>query len=415
MNPRSKTATPKPPIRSEGGPVRVMHVLYRLQAGGTEYGVIKLVNGLDRSLVRSSICSSTPATEVKDLLRPDVVLHECARRSGNDPKFVWDLVRLFRRERPDIVHTHAWGTLCEGLIAARLARVPVVVHGEHGTLQAKPDQLRVQRRVWDRVDRVLSVSSRLADTLSSATGFPRDRIHVIRNGVDLTRFTSVDRGSARRSLGLSDSTVVIGTAGRLVPVKDHATLLEAVRLLTAHDADVCVLVAGDGPLRAALEARSAALGIADRVRFLGHQPDIERVFAGMDVFVLSSSSEGLSNTILEAMASGLPVVATRVGGADELVEDGRTGTLVAAGSPSALADALRAFVADPGRRAAAGAAGRERALTHFGIDRMIHDYADLYRGIARRRGDSRKALRDERPDAAVPMRSEPDRQSVENG
>ena len=355
-----------------------MHLLYGLQEGGTEYGVIKLVNGLDPRQVASSICSTTPATAIKLLLRSGVRLHECARRTGNDPKLVWDLFRLFRRERPDIVHTHAWGTLIEGWLAARLARVPVVIHGEHGTLQSKPYQLRVQRHVWGRVDKVLSVSSRLADKLAAATGFPRSRLHVIRNGVDLARFTSVDRAAARQSLGIPESALVIGTAGRLVAVKDQASLLDALSLLASQGTRFEALLAGEGPLQGELEAKARALGLANCVRFLGHQPEIERVFAAMDIFVLSSKSEGLSNTILEAMASGLPVVATNVGGADELVEDSRTGLLVKPESAADLAAGIAAFSADCARRRAAGDAGRRRALTEFGIQNMVNAYRDVY-------------------------------------
>ena len=381
MTARSKLAAPKPPqMRSDGGPVRVMHVLYRLQAGGTEYGVIKLVNGLDRALVTSSICSSTPATEVRSLLRADVALHECSRRPGNDPKFVWNLVRLFRRERPDIVHTHAWGTLCEGLLAARLAGVPQVVHGEHGTLQLKPYQARIQRFAWGRVDRLLSVSSRLAEAMAKATGHPLDRVEVIRNGVDLSRFTAVDRGEARRHLNLPSGTIAIGTAGRLVPVKDQARLLEAFAQLAHRGLQFAGIIAGDGPLRADLDARAHALGIQDRVRFLGHRPDVERIYAALDLFVLSSVSEGLSNTILEAMASGLPVVATRVGGADELIDEGTTGLTVPASNAAALGGAIERLVRAPELLTRMGRAGRDRALIHFGLDRMLSDYTNVYCG-----------------------------------
>src|SRR5690606_38208675 len=119
---------------------------------------------------------------------PDVPVFELQRRPGNDLRFVRDLYRLFRRERPHVVHTHAWGTLLEGLVAARLARVPFIVHGEHGTLQLRGYQRRLQRAAWSRVDRVLSVSSRLAERMAAETGFPADRIMTLRNGVDLSRF-----------------------------------------------------------------------------------------------------------------------------------------------------------------------------------------------------------------------------------
>jgi glycosyltransferase involved in cell wall biosynthesis len=276
-------------------------------------------------------------------------------------------------------------------VAARLARVPVVVHGEHGTLQLKPYQARVQRLAWGRADRLLSVSSRLAERMSVTTGFSRDRISVIRNGVDLSRFGAVARGEARRALGIPGDTFAVGTAGRLVPVKDQAMLVAALGAMAASGIGFVALIAGEGPLKRDLEQQAAAAGIADRVRFLGHRPDIEQVFAALDVFVLSSSSEGLSNTILEAMASGVPVVATRVGGADELVEEGRTGLLVPPGSPEALAEALRDVGANASRRAAFGRAARERAESVFGLARMIGDYRDLYLDLAPRARPTRDA------------------------
>jgi sugar transferase (PEP-CTERM/EpsH1 system associated) len=366
-------------------PIRVMHVLYRLQEGGTEYGVIKLVNGLDPALVSSSICSTTPATAVKSLLRPGVSLYECTRRDGNDPLLVWQLFRLFRRVRPDVVHTHAWGTLCEGLIAARLAQVPVVIHGEHGTLQLKPRQARAQRWAWRRAGHLLSVSSRLADRMAERVGIPRDQVTVIRNGVDLSRFVPVDRHEARRAIGLPPDTLVFGAVGRLVPVKNHALLLDAAAELASGGVACSIVIAGDGPLRGSLEDRVNALGLSDRVRLLGHRSDVEQVFAALDVFVLPSRSEGMSNTILEAMASGLPVVATNVGGADELVINGETGLLVPEGSAPALATALRTLATDATRRRAMGRAGRLRIERQFSLTTMIREYEGFYLGAIRGR------------------------------
>lgn len=361
-----------------GRPLRVMHIVDRLQPGGMELGVVKLVNGLDPGAVASSICSTRP-TAIRHVVASDIPVHELRRREGNDPKFVWQLLQLFRRERPDIVHTHAWGTLLEGLSAARVARVPVVIHGEHGTLQLKPLQVRAQRFAWGRVDRVLSVSSRLAERMAAATGFPLGRIQVIRNGVDLSRFQEVDRGQARAALGLEPGTLAVGTAGRLVPVKDQARLLEATAALAAQGVAATTFFAGDGPLRQELEARATALGLGGRVRFLGHRADLEQVYAALDIFVLCSVSEGLSNTILEAMASGRAVVATRVGGADELVIDGSTGILVRPSDPEALAAAIGELAGNQGRRHRFEHAARERAESAFGLRRMLTDYSGMYR------------------------------------
>ena len=362
-----------------------MHVVYSLQPGGMEHGVVKLVNGLDRHCISSAICSTTPGGTLKEKVAPDIPVFELQRRTGNDPRLVLDLYRLFARERPHIVHTHAWGTLVEGLVAARLARIPLVIHGEHGTLQVKRRQRWVQRLGWSAVDEVLSVSSRLAERIERETGFSQQKIRTIRNGVDLSRFGLVSRMAARTSLGLEADALIAITMGRLVPVKDHETLLRAMARVRAAGTPVNLLIAGDGPLKDQLTECATALGVRDRVTFLGYRPDAETVLAAADLFVLSSESEGLSNTILEAMASGLPVVATQVGGADELVVDGVTGRLVPAKSPGELADAMQSILVQPELRRAMAAAGRARAESEFSLEVMLERYRTMYCEVAARK------------------------------
>jgi sugar transferase (PEP-CTERM/EpsH1 system associated) len=360
-----------------------MHLLHTFGVGGMEVGITKLVNSLDPGRVSSSICSCCPGDSLKQRLRPDIPLFEFNRRPGNDPVLVAQLYRLLRRERPHVLHTHRWATLCEGLIAARLSGVPLIVHGEHGTLETRAHNARVQRWVWGRVDQVLSVSSRLAERMGHDIGFPVERIKVIRNGVDLDRFKPRDRARARAALGLPPDRLVIGTVGRLVPVKDQANLLDALSLVRRHGIAFSAVIAGTGPLRDMLVARAQALGLGD-VCFLGNRDDVEHVLAAYDVFVLSSESEGLSNTIQEAMACGLPVVATRVGGADELVDEDRTGLLVPRQDPAALAEAIRSLASNRPRRESLGVAGRSRAEALFGLDRMIREYETMYLNLTRR-------------------------------
>ena len=367
---------------TRAGTLKVMHILYMLRMGGTENGVVKIANGLFGAGVVSSICSCQPADALKHRLRAEVRLFEFNRRNRNDPWFVLQLARLLRRERPDIVHTHSWGTLCEGLIAARIAGVPRVVHGEHGTMEMRSWNLRVQRLAWERADCVLSVSSRLAEKMAHAVRYPVDRIRVIRNGLDTTRFSPARREAARRRLGIAPDALVIGTVGRLVPVKDQAGLLRALALLKAQHTKFRAVIAGDGPLRTDLVALAASLGLDDRVEFIGERTDVEDVLASFDIFVLSSVSEGLSNTILEAMASGVPVIATRVGGAEELVDDGRTGLLIQPSSVEQLAEALHRLALSLSEREEMGRAGRLRAEHAFALPVMLAGYESLYRELA---------------------------------
>ena len=360
-------------------PVRVMHLLYSLGVGGMEMGVHKLLIGLDRSIVDLSVCSLTPFDQVETVWPTDTRVHALGRRVGNDPTLVPKLYRLFRRERPDIVHTHAWGTLLEGVLAARAARVPVVVHGEHGTLETRPRNVWIQRRVWRRVDHVLAVSDALAEKMAATFDFPASRITVIRNGVDLERFGRHSRAEARRALGVTPGEFVVGTVGRLVPVKDQRQLIGATRVLAQRGVPVKVLIVGDGPLRNELQDQIDTLGLKEHVRLLGSRTDVPELMAAFDLFALSSQSEGLSNTVLEAMASGLPVVATRVGGNPELVQSGTTGLLVPAGDETALAEAIAALYRDADFRLRVALAARQRAQSVFSLSGMIKRYTDLYR------------------------------------
>lgn len=374
----TSVAAPQPDV---GRTLHVMHVVWNLRAGGSENGIVNVVNGLDRARFRPSVCSCRPVDAFARRLAPHVDLFAFRRADGNDPQFILQLLALLRRERPDIVHTHGWGTLVEGYLAARLAGVPIIVHGEHGTIRTRPLAVKVQRSIWSRIDRVLSVSSGLSARMAAEIGFALSDIQTIRNGVDLSRFSPRDRTHARRAIGLPDQGFLVGTVGRLVPVKDHSTFLRALAVVRARGVACDAVLVGEGPLASRLREECDRLGL-DNVRLLGHREDVPVVLAALDLFVLSSISEGLSNTILEAMATGLPVVATRVGGAEEIVVHGRTGLLVPPSDPEALAAALTWMAAAPAERAEMGRRGRERAVCEFRLERMVREYEELYTALA---------------------------------
>jgi glycosyltransferase involved in cell wall biosynthesis len=209
------------------------------------------------------------------------------------------------------------------------------------------------------------------------------KVVTIHNGVDVTRFAGSTRDAARAALGIAATELVVGTVGRLNPVKDQATLVHAFERLGLRYPHAVLVIAGDGPLRGDLEHLVDTLQLRDRVRLLGERRDIPAVLAALDVFVLPSIAEGISNTILEAMASGLPVIATHVGGNPELLEAGTTGMLVPAGQPATLADALAAYIDDGHLREVHGKNGRQRAVERFGLARMSDNYAALYTGLLR--------------------------------
>lgn len=360
-------------------PIAVMHLLPMLRTGGMELGVVKLANHHDRCVVAGSICSfMTPVDGTPARLASDVPLFELGRTRGNDPVTVAKLVQVLRRTRPDVVHSHSWGTLVEGYVAARIAGVPVIVHGEHGTCEEKRRNAVVQRFVWNRVNQVVSVSSELSAKMSAKLGFPTAWIRTIPNGLDTSLYALGRRAEARRALGIEPDAMVIGTVGRLVEVKAQHIALHALARLKASGLDARFVLVGGGPLRSALEELASTLGVSDRVMLCGERSDVPMVLEAFDIFVLTSHSEGLSNTIQEAMASALPVVATRVGGSIELIRDGEDGLLVPPSDPEALAASLSSLLLDLSLRLRIGTSARRSVLERFSLERMVGDYERLY-------------------------------------
>ncbi len=368
----------------------VAHVVHSLETGGLENGVVNLVNTAGFRFRHMIVCMTT-AGPLRARVDRGVEVVTIGKRPGHDLPALIRLVRLLRAVRPAIVHSRNWAAF-DAIPAARVAGVGVIVHGEHGREATDPEgrsgrRNRVRRMLHPLVSQFVTVSRDLERWLIEDVRLPAKKVTAIANGVDLTRFGHLDRREARRSLGLPDGSLVLGTVGRLDPVKDQAALLRAFAdLLPAHP-EAWLILAGDGPCREELLGLAANLQIGERVRFLGDRSDVAVVLAAMDLFVLPSIAEGMSNTLLEAMASSLPVVATRVGGNRELIEEGTNGRLVPARNPGALTAAIAGYFDDSHLRVLHGKASRERVEDAFSLERMSHAYMNLYdRLLARRRG-----------------------------
>lgn len=373
---RNQTAPPRP--------IRVVHVLEELQLAGMETGVIKVVNRLPASIEATICCLRRQAEVTKPAVDPRVRVLELGRGASHDYGVVATLARLFRRERAQVVHSHNWQTYLYSVLAARLAGVPVIVHGEHGHDGLPPSRRRllVRRALAPLVTRFVTVSEDLARELRTVWRLDAGAILAIANGVDLARFDArADGRDVRRELGIAPEDDVVVSVGGIRRVKDYATLLRAFAQVRAARPAARLLIVGaacDETLQDELASLAGSLGVRDRVLFTGIRRDVPEVLAAADVYVNSSRFEGMSNTILEAMAMGKPVVATRVGGNAELVRDGVTGCLVPAEDPVALAAAVEGLLADPVRRARLGAAGRAHVERRHSMEAMVARYVDVY-------------------------------------
>ena len=366
--------------------IRIMHVVHTLATGGTEAGVRKLLSGLDPAVFEQIVCTVTSASA-----EPNARVVTLGRGNSRAGFLVPDLVRVFRQEKPDIVHSRNWGTI-EAVPASKLAGVPVAVHSEHGrdlqTMGRQPWRRRTFRRAcFGWANYVFAVSTELRSYYASELRMNASRMGVITNGVDMNRFrpNAALRQAMRGQLGVSPETFVAGTVSRLDPVKDHRTLLRALEIVNGHHPDILLVIIGDGPERAGLQRDvEASPVLSQHVRFVGESGDVPEWLNSFDVFALPSLSEGMSNTLLEAMAAGVPPVATSVGGNPEVIENERSGLLFAAGDHVALAARLQQLAGDPARRQSLAFGARRRIESCFSLERMLDNYAQMYCELAGR-------------------------------
>ena len=391
-------------------PIKIAHVVHALCIGGLENGLVNLLNQLDERFAHTIVCLSKSGQMAERIENRDVTIIEMGLPTDRFRFPLIKLVRVFRQISPDIVHTRGWSSV-DAITAARVSLVPGVIHGEHGWEAADPAGRNPKRNVFRRclsplVDRFVAVSDDLKNWLTRTVGVPEYKVIRIHNGVDTQKFAPrwdayrvgyIDEGDGARCSGLSaqpstlsflrralcipDDAIVIGTVGRLDAVKDHRSLLQAFAKIAVADERGRLVIVGDGPMRGEIAAQIKELQIGDQVHMLGERQDISELLKTFDVFTLTSIAEGISNTILEAMASGLPIVATRVGGNPELVEHGVSGHLIPAQDVCALAGSLLGYIRNSDLRRSHGVAARRRAVDQFSLERMAAEYANLYLSV----------------------------------
>jgi sugar transferase (PEP-CTERM/EpsH1 system associated) len=350
----------------------IAHVVLSLKVGGLERVVVDLVKGFRDSNYSCVVCCLETRGEIAaDVDALGVPLYVFHKKDGLDLSTVFRLARFLREHKVAIVHTHNPGSHIYGLLAALLARVPVRVHTRHG--RNFPHD---KKRVW--INRILSWGTDVIVPVSDDAGLvatnverinPK-KIHRIWNGIDINLY------KPRHDPG--EGPLVIGTVARLSPEKDQRTMLAAFHHVLAEIPDARLIVAGDGPCAVELHEEAAKLGLSGRVEFLGQCSNVPEVLKRMSIFTLSSTTEGLSMTVLEAMAAGLPIVATDVGGNRELVQPPECGLVVPARDPRALGQAYIELLLNPQRRAQMSAASRARVVQYLNLELTLAQYTKLY-------------------------------------
>jgi sugar transferase (PEP-CTERM/EpsH1 system associated) len=368
----------------------IAHVVHHFGVGGLENGVVNLINHLSRDRWRHAVISLTATSESfrRRVARDDVLYASLGKRPGHLVWYYPTLFRLFREMQPAIVHTRNLAAL-EASVPAWVAGGAARVHGEHGwdmhDLTGSRRRYRLVRRLYRPfVQKYVALSRHIAEYLQKQIHVPAERIAQIYNGVDTERFSPAAKESTQIRgcpFGGPDCWIV-GTVGRMEGVKDQRSLALAFRRAVAQSPaarqKMRLVVVGDGPLRASVTGELERAGVGDLCWLPGERDDIPDVLRGLDCFVLPSLAEGISNTILEAMSSGLPVIATRVGGNVELVEDDVTGRLVPSGDSDAMANAMLSYFREATLARDHGKAARRAAENKFSLSGMISGYEAVY-------------------------------------
>jgi len=366
-------------------PIRLLKFLPYLAIGGTERQVLNIRQGLDTSRfdVRLGCFGFFDEQLAEDLSGTPIEVYKIRSLYGlGTIKECFKLASYLRRHQIDIVHTYNFYANVFAVPAARLARVPVVLASIRDTGDSLTRKQRAVNKMFCRLaDRVI-VNAEAIKRILVAEGYSSDRITVIPNGILCPTFVSDKDRFVRQEFGLSADDVLIGVVSRIARGKGLEYLLEAAPDVIARVPQAKFLIIGDNSFNAdyreELKEQTIKLGLQDRVIFTGFRLDVPSILSSLALSVLPSLNEGLSNSLLESMASGVPVVTTTVGGNPEVVVDGETGFLVPPKNPAALAEAICRVLRTPGLRNALGQAGRRRVIEHFSNERMIRNVEQLY-------------------------------------
>jgi glycosyltransferase involved in cell wall biosynthesis len=386
------------PVGAKAGEIRIVRLFSRLNIGGPAIHVILLTAGLEQRGYRTRLVVGKETVREGNMLSLAAAKGvQCEPMAGlgreiqpvSDVRAFLGLVRLLREFRPAIVHTHTAKAGLLGRLAARVTGVPVVVHTFHGHVlrgyfgPAKTAFFRaLEAGLGHLADALVAVSDAVKHDLVTLGVARAEKIRVVPLGLDLEPFAAaLPHGALRRAGNVSAGAPLVGMVGRLVPIKDVPTFLEAARRVQQARPDCRFVLVGDGEERARLERLTRELGLGDVVRFHGWHPDMPAVYGDLDVVVNSSRNEGTPVALIEALAAARPVVATRVGGTPDLLGENERGLLVSAGAPGALAQAIVDTLDNPDKARMRALAGRRHVLERHSSARLVSDMDALYREL----------------------------------
>lgn len=379
---------------SNGTQLRVAFVVHGFGIGGLERSVSYLINHLDPSRFATTVISFTPDREAYQWIsREGTKFHSVCKKRGNDLGLVSRLARILLEERIDIVHSHNWCTLVETFLARRIAGVRRHIHAERGTVLDRGEVSKVwvalraiaMRWAIKNASAVITNSVAVARKINDKCGFPSDQVVIIPNGIPIPHCANAEQSrlSVRQQLGISPTGTIVGTVGRLVPVKQFTMAVESVAALVRQNVDVNLVIVGDGPERDTLRQTAADHGISDRVHLVGPRTDVGNWLSSFDIYINTSSSEGMSQAIVEAMACGLPLVVTDVG--DNAILAGGDlpcGLISPKCDTASFARSLRNLIQSPSLLSKFAANARNRHATMYGVETMVKRYENLYEKVA---------------------------------
>ena len=366
--------------------IRIIHILYSFDIGGLETGIVNLVNKMDSNKFSHSICIfSRSIGSLEKIKNKNIKIFIVNRKFRHDPTVIFRLVSLLKRENPDLVRTYNWSGM-EGIAAATLVGIKHIIHSEHGfnleeIFKQKIRRMLTRKVLFNSCDKVIVVSKFLEKWLIEKVGLESNKIIYLPNGCDTKFFFPGRDETKRQQLGIRDNEIIIGTVGSLKELKDQESLAKAFAKLNKSYNNLKLLIIGDGPKRKDLEIFVGDLGLAGRIIFTGNVADTAVFYRAMDIFALTSISENEPNTLLEAMATGLPIVATDVGDVRYMLDGENGGIVVKPKDIYAIADGIEYFLKNKQAARDKGGFVRKRTEELFNLERMVSAYEKLYLDI----------------------------------